>query len=140
MTKDPSCHTRVIKDLVREHIPGAETISNVSGELAMSLPTEDETMLPDLLKALSSRKSEIGVDNFGLSITTLEDVFLKVGRAEQDEDMEFEEEAANNNNNNVEEEADKRDFMRMASVDSNCYDEGGIRADNFRAGYAKGAK
>ena len=88
MTKDPNCNTRTIKALVRGHIPGAETISNVSGELAMSLPTEDEAKLPALLKELSEKKKDLGINNFGLSVTTLEDVFLKVGAAETEENME----------------------------------------------------
>ncbi len=88
MTKDTFCDTRATKELIRQYVPGAETISNVSGELAMSLPTEDEARLPELLKVLADKKGNIGVDNFGLSITTLEDVFLKVGAAAHDEDME----------------------------------------------------
>ncbi len=32
--------------------------------------------------------TQLGVDSFGLSVTTLEDVFLKVGAAENDENME----------------------------------------------------
>ncbi len=41
-------------------MPSAETISNVSGELAMSLPTEEEERLPALLKDLTARKEEVG--------------------------------------------------------------------------------
>ncbi len=88
ITKDPQCNTRVIKQLVRKHVPGAETISNVSGELAMSLPTEEESKMPSLLKDLSEEKDRVGINNFGLSVTTLEDVFLKVGAADTDEDLE----------------------------------------------------
>ena len=44
MTKDPvRCDDRAAKALVREFIPEAKTIANVSGELAMSLPSEFES-------------------------------------------------------------------------------------------------
>jgi len=70
-------------------VPNCNTISNVSGELAMSLPTQDEQVLSGLLKRLSQDKDFLGIDNFGLSVTTLEDVFLKVGAADTEENLEF---------------------------------------------------
>ena len=43
MTKDPlRCDDRAAKALVREFIPDAKTIANVSGELAMSLGSDYE--------------------------------------------------------------------------------------------------
>ncbi len=36
-------------------------------------------ILHQLLRELSERKSELGVANFGLSVTTLNDVFLRAG-------------------------------------------------------------
>ena len=85
MTKTPACEPQVVKDLIRKHVDNSATISNVSGELAMSLPTEEEKKFSPLLKELSEVKDSIGVSSFGLSVTTLEDVFLKVGTMEDSE-------------------------------------------------------
>ncbi|XP_059097129.1 phospholipid-transporting ATPase ABCA3-like [Tigriopus californicus] len=84
MTKGPDCDSSKVKNTIREHIPEAVTLSNVSGELAMSLPTESEEKFSDLLKRLTDMKSRLGIANFGLSVTTLEDVFLKVGSKTED--------------------------------------------------------
>ena len=45
----------------------------------MGLPLEEEGHFTALLKELSDKKECLGVMNFGLAVTTLEDVFLKVG-------------------------------------------------------------
>ena len=47
----------------------------------MGLPIEEESHFTALLRELSDRKDALGVTNFGLSVTTLEDVFLKVGES-----------------------------------------------------------
>lgn len=84
MTKKAACDASKVKRAVREHIPGAVTLSNVSGELAMSLPSDSEDKFTDMLKGLTDAKATLGIANFGLSVTTLEDVFLKVGSKVED--------------------------------------------------------
>jgi ATP-binding cassette subfamily A (ABC1) protein 3 len=79
MTKAKHCDERSVKSLIRHFVPNASTMSNLSGELTMSLPTENESSFTQMLKELSDRKEDLGVANFGLSVTTLEDVFLRVG-------------------------------------------------------------
>eukprot|EP00095_Tigriopus_kingsejongensis_P007158 maker-scaffold285_size222332-snap-gene-1.18 protein:Tk07158 transcript:maker-scaffold285_size222332-snap-gene-1.18-mRNA-1 annotation:"hypothetical protein TcasGA2_TC002276" len=111
MTKTPSCDAAKIKAKIREHIPNAQTLSNVSGELAMSLSTEEEDKFSGLLKELASCKADLGIANFGLSVTTLEDVFLKVGsKTEDTETLNMQ---------------DKK-LKRVASIES------GYTADRFR--------
>lgn len=101
MTKAARCNERVVKSLIRSHVETAQTVSNVTGktycytapsdffkisylfagELTMELPTEEEGHFTALLRELSDRKESLGVTNFGLSVTTLEDVFLIVGES-----------------------------------------------------------
>ena len=66
MTKAEHCQHQVVKHLIRKHVSNATTISNVSGELAMSLPTEDEVRFTPMLRELTEKKKEIGITNFGL--------------------------------------------------------------------------
>ena len=47
----------------------------------MTLPSNEENKFTGLLKNLSEEKEKLGIINFGLSVTTLEDVFLKVGES-----------------------------------------------------------
>lgn len=96
MTKSELCEADKVKTLIQTSIPEADILSNASGELTMSLPTETEEKLTEVLFKLTEKKAELGVSNFGLSVTTLEDVFLKVGaevdkKSEEEEEEELEE-------------------------------------------------
>ncbi len=67
-----------IVNLVRQHVP-ASTLSTRGGtELAFKLPRDESNSFAALLTALEERKAELGVLSCGLSVTTLEEVFLKV--------------------------------------------------------------
>ncbi len=134
MTKDGRrCDERGAKDLIRRFVPSAGTISNVSGELAMALPSEDEDRFTEMLKALSESKSKLGIANFGLSVTTLEDVFLRVG---SNADGGIKE--ADAIGLNVE-ELEQNGLQRMNSVDSGAdYAAPDQALTDFRSGYAAG--
>ena len=66
-----------ISDVVKKIIPAAEVKSNASGELIFSLPAAESKSFGDLFEALERKKVDLDIGNFGLSITTMEDVFLK---------------------------------------------------------------
>lgn len=67
-----------IVNLVRQHVP-ASTLSTRGGtELAFKLPRDESNSFAALLTALEECKAELGVLSCGLSVTTLEEVFLKV--------------------------------------------------------------
>ena len=66
-----------VSELVKNIIPLAEVKSNVSGELIFSLPVQDRKVFGELFEALEKNKIEMDIGNFGLSITTMEDVFLR---------------------------------------------------------------
>ena len=52
----------------------------VSGsEIAFNLPHEKSGHFEALLTALEARKAELCVASFGMSVTSLEDVFIRVG-------------------------------------------------------------
>ena len=50
-------------------------------EAAFGLPKECAAAFPPLLRALQQRGGELGVDSYGLSVTTLEEVFLRVSES-----------------------------------------------------------
>ena len=64
-------------ELVKRIIPLAEVKSNASGELIFSLPSKDRKVFGELFEALEKSRIEMDIGNFGLSITTMEDVFLR---------------------------------------------------------------
>ena len=76
--KDISVSSNDIANLVMKHIPDAKTLSDVSAELAMQLPLHKVKDFDKLFDEIDSKKNQLKIETYGISITTLEEVFLKV--------------------------------------------------------------
>uniref|UniRef100_A0A8C5R4C7 ABC transporter domain-containing protein n=1 Tax=Leptobrachium leishanense TaxID=445787 RepID=A0A8C5R4C7_9ANUR len=82
MQVSPSCDPEVITTLVKQHISSAKPTARSEEELTFTLPFETMDLFPDLFLHLDSL---VGRDivSYGVSMTTLDDVFLKLeGEAE----------------------------------------------------------
>ena len=53
-------------------------MSNVGAELAFVLPKNEVGKFPPLLSELDANKKALGISSYGVAVTTLEDVFLRV--------------------------------------------------------------
>ncbi|XP_073166648.1 ATP-binding cassette sub-family A member 10-like isoform X4 [Lepidochelys kempii] len=71
------CDSESISSLVRQYIPDATFTGQNGNELSYTLPLENVDKFPDLFCGLDSH-SDQGIINYGVSMTTLEDVFLKL--------------------------------------------------------------
>ncbi|XP_048179911.1 ATP-binding cassette sub-family A member 9-like isoform X3 [Corvus hawaiiensis] len=72
-----SCGLENVTSLVKGHIPNATFSGHSQYELRYKLPLENVNKFPDLFSGLDSC-SEQGITNYGVSMTTLEDVFLRL--------------------------------------------------------------
>uniref|UniRef100_A0A8C8RLL9 ABC transporter domain-containing protein n=1 Tax=Pelusios castaneus TaxID=367368 RepID=A0A8C8RLL9_9SAUR len=80
------CNSESISSLVREYIPDATFTGQTENELSYTLPLENVDKFPALFCGLDSH-SDWGIINYGVSMTTLEDVFLKLeGEPENDQE------------------------------------------------------
>lgn len=68
-----------ILDIIRKYIPTYNIVSNVSAELGVQLPMDQIKNFPALFQEIDNNKDKLGIQSYGISITTLEEVFLKVG-------------------------------------------------------------
>ena len=66
-----------ITNIVIGQVPNSRLVSNVNSELGFVLPSEESSQFPRLFEILDQRKEELNILNVGISITTLEEVFLK---------------------------------------------------------------
>ena len=69
-----------IQQLIKRYVPAANLLSNVGSEIAFGLPLEASSTFPTLLRELDKQLPSLGLVNYGLSVTTLEEVFLKVAQ------------------------------------------------------------
>lgn len=64
--------------LVTEHVPSAVVLSAAGAEVSLRLPKEDSGAFPAVLRSLDAEAAVLGIASYGLSVTTLEEVFLAV--------------------------------------------------------------
>nr|XP_020039050.1 ATP-binding cassette sub-family A member 5 isoform X2 [Castor canadensis] len=74
---DRYCAMESLSSLVRQHIPRATLLQQDDQQLVYSLPFKDMDKFSGLFSALDIH-SNLGVISYGVSMTTLEDVFLKL--------------------------------------------------------------
>uniref|UniRef100_A0A674K916 ABC transporter domain-containing protein n=1 Tax=Terrapene triunguis TaxID=2587831 RepID=A0A674K916_9SAUR len=87
------CDSENMISLVRQYIPDATFTGQSENELSYTLPLENVDKFPDLFCGLDSH-SDQGIINYGVSMTTLEDVFLKLeGEAATDQEGKILEQA-----------------------------------------------
>nr|XP_034959946.1 ATP-binding cassette sub-family A member 9-like isoform X2 [Zootoca vivipara] len=63
--------------LVKQYVPAAKLSGQHENELSYTLPLENVDKFPDLFSDMDHQK-ELGIVNYGVTMTTLEDVFLKL--------------------------------------------------------------
>lgn len=84
MSRKQGQGTQELHEVLRRHVPTAEVLSDVGTELAYRLPLAASPQFPDLLRELETRGDELGCQSFGVSVTTLEEVFLRVAEEQTD--------------------------------------------------------
>ena len=71
-------NTNKLINLIYNLIPNAKLNSNINSEISFILPTSETNRFAYLFERLDKEKDNLGILNIGISITTLEDVFLKL--------------------------------------------------------------
>nr|XP_045377106.1 phospholipid-transporting ATPase ABCA3-like isoform X1 [Camelus bactrianus]XP_045377107.1 phospholipid-transporting ATPase ABCA3-like isoform X1 [Camelus bactrianus] len=80
MEREPHCDVDEVSAMIQSHIPGAVLENCFGAELSFILPKEHTHRFEALFNDLETNQKELGIANFGASITTMEEVFLKVNR------------------------------------------------------------
>eukprot|EP00795_Rhopilema_esculentum_P013264 gene13264-4097_t len=65
--------------IIVDAVPTAKMASNGQSEISYLLEHEHSKKFRDLFEKLEGKKEELGLRSFGISVTTMEEVFLKVG-------------------------------------------------------------
>uniref|UniRef100_A0A5F5PEQ8 ATP binding cassette subfamily A member 3 n=1 Tax=Equus caballus TaxID=9796 RepID=A0A5F5PEQ8_HORSE len=80
LVKEPHCNAEGISRLVHHHVPTATLESSAGAELSFILPKESTHRFESLFAKLEKKQKELGIASFGASVTTMEEVFLRVGK------------------------------------------------------------
>ncbi|XP_041432195.1 ATP-binding cassette sub-family A member 10-like [Xenopus laevis] len=77
MQVSPSCDAELMTSMIKQHIPNAKLTAQNEEEFTYTLPFENMDAFPDLFLNLDSQVGN-SIVNYGVSMTTLDDVFLKL--------------------------------------------------------------
>lgn len=72
------CNDATVSSLVAKHVPQAVLLSSAGGEIAFQLPLSNKGAFTHLFQELEDKKNELHIGGYGVSMTTLEEVFLRL--------------------------------------------------------------
>lgn len=73
-----------IIEIVKRHVPEAEVRTNVGAEVSFQLPMSQSSAFPELMSELDAKSEQIGLRTYGVSVTTMESVFLRVNETAEE--------------------------------------------------------
>ncbi|XP_041364325.1 cholesterol transporter ABCA5-like [Gigantopelta aegis] len=86
MVVDPDCQADKVTDFLKQQVSGVEMKRAHAKELAFTMPMAEVSKFPKLFAALESPVDQrqtlsesLGIKGYGVSMTSLEEVFLKIG-------------------------------------------------------------
>ncbi|NP_080734.3 ATP-binding cassette, sub-family A (ABC1), member 14 isoform X2 [Mus musculus] len=82
IVKTPDSNDEKIFQLIKNYIPTAKMETNVAAELSFILPKEHTHRFAELFTDLEEKQEELGISGFGVSMTTMDEVFFKVSNLE----------------------------------------------------------
>ena len=107
-----------IDAFILARIQNARKLSEVSSEMTYQLPNDSVKKFKEFFDTLDNRKVELGVKSYGIGVTTLEEVFLKVWEGKilgENDDNLTDDENINNFN-----------YDRNSRIDDYCLIDGAI--------------
>jgi ATP-binding cassette, subfamily A (ABC1), member 3 len=77
LVKNALCNPQAVAKFFNKYIPGITVETNIGTELTFILPEDKVYMFSKIFNDLESNLEALKISSFGLSLTTLEEVFLK---------------------------------------------------------------
>ncbi|XP_069920743.1 phospholipid-transporting ATPase ABCA3 isoform X2 [Oryctolagus cuniculus] len=118
IVKKLDCDVKRVSNLIIYYVPTASLENDVAAELSFLLPKEYTHRFEALFAELEERQEELGIAAFGVSMTTLEEVFFAVSdQAEENEDLQNIQKRYRNLNMNAPRnfERTRRDTLRQST-------------------------
>lgn len=97
IAKGSSCSLEVVTEKVTSAIPAAQLTSDIGHEAMFNLGFPPASDVIPLLKNLEQSKESLGINSLGISVTTMEDVFIRVGEL-ADSSVEMSSKSSNSHN------------------------------------------
>ncbi|CAH2037510.1 unnamed protein product, partial [Iphiclides podalirius] len=79
IVKRDDCNVDEVTAFFRRHVHDVRQNTNIGSELTYILPNEQVSRFPEMLREFEERRESMHVSSYGLSVTSLEEVFMKAG-------------------------------------------------------------
>lgn len=129
LVKSSEFNENKTSSLVIEKIPTAKMVGNVAAEMSYILQEDTSKSFQGLFQALEEDKGTYGITSFGVSVTTLEEVFLKVGEGETISTEQIENTGEKSLLHDRKDDLHTKDYKLQTSF--------GLRASQFKAMFLK---
>ena len=77
-----------LESFIKDKLEGTKKLSEISSEAVFQIPIACSHLFADFFSEFDRSQQNLGVLSYGISVTTLEEVFLRVGHGEIDPDDE----------------------------------------------------
>ncbi len=77
ITKNTSFNYELFESFLNENLLKYSIETDIAAEMNLSIPFNLVSKIPELLDAIEKYKSKIGIDSYGVSSPTIEEVFIK---------------------------------------------------------------
>lgn len=75
--RESTCESSNVTDLLKKYIPDIEKESELGTELSYLLDDRNVLVFQNMLQDLEENSERLNIESYGISLTTLEEVFLK---------------------------------------------------------------
>jgi len=69
-----------LKDVINSHVPEAKLLTDAGTEITFQLPFQSSQSFPPLFNYIDENDTSLGIRSYGVSVTTLEEVFIRVAQ------------------------------------------------------------
>ena len=76
----------VIQPFLESHLGTVEKLSEVSSEITFKIPAEKASLFQEFFEEFDKELDRLNIMSYGISMTTLEEVFIKANEAHREED------------------------------------------------------
>ncbi|CEG37378.1 atp-binding cassette superfamily [Plasmopara halstedii] len=81
---DGSYNDKVMEGFLQKYIQDIKCLSHAGSEVVFQLPTISSKIFPFMLNHLDHQMQQLGIQQYGISVTTLEEVFLRIANESMD--------------------------------------------------------
>jgi ATP-binding cassette, subfamily A (ABC1), member 3 len=77
LSKSNNFNEQLCVNILKDSMKNFKIESNIAAEICVAIPYDNSSFLPNLLLKIESEKDKIGIESYGISSSTIEEVFLK---------------------------------------------------------------